>query len=111
MQKNCNNVPTKSISQFFEKVGTIPLLDHLTVETDGRFDNASISVYSGLAIIPSKMVSLVYKMLRGKKNLIYLLIFSKMTFHASSRWRQNFRYGKQSGCKLIVIFEAVSQTC
>ena len=45
-----------------------PLLDRLAVETEGRFDNASISVYSGLAIIPSKMVSLVYKMLRAKKN-------------------------------------------
>ena len=40
---------------------TIPLLDHLTVEIERRFDHGSISVYSGLVIIPSKMVSLVYK--------------------------------------------------
>ena len=33
----------------------------MTVEIDRRFDHASISVYSGLVIIPSKMVSLVYK--------------------------------------------------
>ena len=40
---------------------TIPLLDHLIVEIERRFDHGSISVYSGLVIIPSKMVSLVYK--------------------------------------------------
>ena len=40
---------------------TIPLLDHLTAEIGRRFDDGSIWVYSGLVIIPSKMVSLVYK--------------------------------------------------
>ena len=40
---------------------TIPLLDHSTVEIERRFDHGSISVCSGLVIIPSKMVSLVYK--------------------------------------------------
>ena len=43
------------------------LLNTLTVEIEKEFDIASISVYSGLAIISSKMVSLVYKMLSGKK--------------------------------------------
>ena len=33
----------------------------MTVEIERRFDHGSISVYSGLVIIPSKMVSLVYK--------------------------------------------------
>ena len=40
---------------------TIPLLDHLTVEIKRIFDHGSISVYSGLVIMSSKMVSLVYK--------------------------------------------------
>ena len=73
MQRNSKNVPTKSISQFYLKVGAILLLDHLTVETEGRFDNASILVYSGLDIILLRMVSLVYiksKMLSGKKRFI-----------------------------------------
>ena len=39
----------------------IPFLDHLTVDIEGRFDHASISVYSGLFVIPSKIVVLVYK--------------------------------------------------
>ena len=58
---------------------TIPLLDHLTVKIERRFDHGSISVYSGLVIIPSKMASLVYKNVNWKKILVYLLIFSKMT--------------------------------
>ena len=46
----------------------IPLLDHFTVKIERRFDHASISVYSGLVIIPSKMVSLVYKYVNWKEN-------------------------------------------
>ena len=61
MQGNHNNIPSESVSDYFKKVVTIPLLDHLTVEIERRFDHGSISVYSGLVIIPSKMVSLVYK--------------------------------------------------
>ena len=38
-----------------------PLLDHLKFEIKRRFDHGSALVYSGLAIIQSKMVSLVYK--------------------------------------------------
>ena len=39
----------------------IPLLDSLIVKIEKKIDHDSISVFSGLAIIPSKMVSLVYK--------------------------------------------------
>ena len=38
-----------------------PLFDHLTVKIERRFEQGSISVYSGLLIILSKMMSLVYK--------------------------------------------------
>ena len=50
----------QSISDYFKKLGTIILLDHLAVEIERRFDHATISVYSGLVIIASKMVFLVY---------------------------------------------------
>ena len=59
LQRNRNNIPSESISDYFKKVVTIPLLDHLTVEIKRIFDHGSISVYSGLVIISSKMVSLV----------------------------------------------------
>ena len=67
LQRNRKNVPSESISDYFKKEVTISLLDHLTVEIE-RFDHASISVYSGLVIIPSKMVSLVHKNVNWKGN-------------------------------------------
>ena len=39
----------------------IPLLDHLRAEIERRSDHAFVSVFSGLVIISSKMVTLVYK--------------------------------------------------
>ena len=67
LQRNRNNVPSEWISDYFKKVVIIPLLDHLTVEKERRFDHTSVSVYSGLCIIPSKMVSLVYKNVNWKE--------------------------------------------
>ena len=61
LQRNRNNIPSESISGYFKKVVTIPLLDHLPVEIEKRFNHGSISAYSGLVIVRSKMVSLVYK--------------------------------------------------
>ena len=54
LQRNRNNIPSESISDYFKKVLTIPLLDHLTVEIERRFDHTSISVYSGLVITHQK---------------------------------------------------------
>ena len=68
LQRNRNNIPSESISDYFKKVVTIPLLDHLTVETERSFDRGSISVYSGPVIIPSKMMSLVYKNVNWREN-------------------------------------------
>ena len=34
LQRNRNNIPLESISDYFRKVVTIPLLDHLTVEIE-----------------------------------------------------------------------------
>ena len=59
--KTSNNIPSESISDYFKKVVTIPLLDHLPVEIEKRFNHGCISAYSGLVIVRSKMVSLVYK--------------------------------------------------
>ena len=72
LQRNRNTIPSESISDYFKKVVTIPLLDYLTVEIERRFDHGSISVYSGLVIVASKMVFLVYKIVNwtGKFNLL-----------------------------------------
>ena len=36
LQRNCNNILSESISDYFKKVVTIPLLDHLTVEIERK---------------------------------------------------------------------------
>ena len=37
------------------------LLDYLTTQRNERFDSASVMAYSGLVIIPSKIISMVHK--------------------------------------------------
>ena len=70
------------------------LLDHLTVEIERRFDHASTSIYSGLANIPSKMVSSVHKNVNwGKKFNLFADLFKDVP----KRWRQNWTYGKHIG--------------
>ena len=80
LQRNRNNIPSESISDYFKKVVTIPLLDHLTVEIERRFDHGSISVYSGLVIIPSKMMSLVYKNVNWREKFSLFADFFKDDF-------------------------------
>ena len=93
-QSNRNNTLSESISDYFEKLVTIPLLDHLPVEIERRFDHVSISVYSGLVIIHSKMVSLAYKNVNWRGSV---LIFPKMIFNATKRWRQIWNCRKHIG--------------
>ena len=69
LQKNYNNIPSESIFDYFKKVVIIPLLDHLTVQIERRFDHGSISLYSGLVIVSSKMVSVVYETVNWRENV------------------------------------------
>ena len=73
IQRNCNNIPSELVSDFFKKVVTMPLLDYLTTQLNERFDIADVTIYSGLVIIPSKLISMVHKMFAGGKNLDHLL--------------------------------------
>ena len=72
LQKNRNNIPSESISDYFKRVVTIPFLNHFTVEIGRRYDHASITVYSSLVIIPSKMMSLVYKNVNWREKLLFI---------------------------------------
>ena len=58
------------ISDYFKKVVTIPLLDNSTVKIERRLDHTSISVYCGLVIIPSKILSIVYKNVSWEEKFI-----------------------------------------
>ena len=39
----------------------MPLLDYLTNQLNETFDSAFVTVYTGLVIIPSKMISMVHR--------------------------------------------------
>mgnify|MGYP002804338401 CR=1 FL=1 len=53
------NTPCTSISDYYKKIITIPLVDHLNSSLTLRFDLDSANVYKGLSIVPSKMLSLI----------------------------------------------------
>ncbi|XP_065671304.1 52 kDa repressor of the inhibitor of the protein kinase-like [Hydra vulgaris] len=57
--KNRDNTPSESISDYFKFVITIPLLDHLSVELDTRFDDTTLKCYKALVLVPRKMISVV----------------------------------------------------
>ena len=61
IQRNCNNISSESVSDYSKKVVAIPLLDYLTTQLNERFHSASVTAYSGLVIILSKMISMVHK--------------------------------------------------
>ena len=54
IQRNRNNIPSESVSDYFKKVVTMPLLDYLTTQLNERFDSVSVMTYSGLVIICGK---------------------------------------------------------
>ena len=80
LQRNRNDVQSETISNYFKKIVTVPLLDHLTTGIEERFDHASILVYNDLLIISSKMISLIYKKVNWKKNYFFADIL-KVIFH------------------------------
>ena len=67
IQRNRNNIPSESVSDYFKKVVTMLLLDYLTTQLNERFDSASVMAYRGLVIIPSKMISVVHKKVPWKE--------------------------------------------
>ena len=81
-------------SDYLKKVMTISLLDHLTVEIEKTFDHAYILVYGDLVIVPSKMVSLVYKNFNWKEK--FNLFADLFKDDISKRWRQNWIYGNHN---------------
>ena len=86
LQRNRHNIPSESISDYFKKVVTIPLLDQLTIEIERRFEHGSILVYGGLVIMPSKMVYLVYKSVNWREKFI---LFADLFKDVPKRWKQN----------------------
>ena len=55
------NPPYQSISEYYKRTVTIPLVDHINSALQARFDLDSVNVYKGLSIVPTKMISLKSK--------------------------------------------------
>ena len=75
IQRNRNNIPSESVSDYFKKVVTIPLLDYVTIQLKERFDSVFVMAYSGLVIIPSKIISLVHKNVSWREKFRQFAIF------------------------------------
>ncbi|XP_057295877.1 52 kDa repressor of the inhibitor of the protein kinase-like [Hydractinia symbiolongicarpus] len=59
-QVHRSNVSADTISSYYLRSLTIPILDHLSTELSKRFEPSSLAAYAGLAVIPSNMISLLY---------------------------------------------------
>ena len=59
-QINRGNTPAETTSEYFKRTITIPMIDHLNLEINQRFDSSTITAYHGLSIIPSNVISSVY---------------------------------------------------
>jgi hypothetical protein len=60
------NTPHNSTSDYYKKIITIPLVDHLNSSLTARFDLNSVNIYKGLCIVPSKMISLIARGINWK---------------------------------------------
>ncbi len=52
------NMPSDTVSQYYERAVTLPFLDHLTSQLQTRFSDRHMSQLSGFYAFPSKVVSL-----------------------------------------------------
>ena len=53
------NTPFKTVSEYYKRAYTIPMIDHLNSALQARFNLESMNVYNALSIVPSKMISLL----------------------------------------------------
>ena len=51
------------------------LLDYLKTQLNERFDSTSVTAYSGLVTIPSKMISMVHKNVAWREKYRPFVIF------------------------------------
>ena len=56
-----DNHPADSVSDYYKKAVTIPLLDHLNSELKSRFDSQTICSYKGVSIVPAQMFGMLSK--------------------------------------------------
>ena len=58
-QTTRDNHPASDASEYYKRVITIPLIDHLNSDLKTRFDFSNVNAYYGLSVVPSKIISLL----------------------------------------------------
>lgn len=56
-QRHRTNTPASSPSEYFKRMITIPILDHLLAELDRRFTSHQVTALQGLYLVPSVLVT------------------------------------------------------
>ncbi|XP_065681485.1 52 kDa repressor of the inhibitor of the protein kinase-like [Hydra vulgaris] len=62
IQKNRSNVPSESVSEYFKRAVTIPLIDHVSTSISTRFKSETVAAYKGLSIIPFNFISFLKRL-------------------------------------------------
>ena len=60
------NIPAESVSDYYKRTITIPLLDHFMCELDYRFDSSKTeAIFNGFVIVPAKLIAIVCQQDKG----------------------------------------------
>ena len=70
-----SNTPAESVSDYYKRTITIPLLDHLMCELDYRFDSSKTEViFNGFVIVPTKLIAIVQQPEKGHLKETFFII-------------------------------------
>ena len=65
-QVHRSNTPAESVSDYYKRTITIPLLDHLMCELDYRFDSSKTeAIFNGFVIVSAKLIAIVQQPEKG----------------------------------------------
>ena len=60
------NTPAESVSNYYKRTVTIPLLDHLICKLDYRFDSSKTeAIFNGFVIVLAKLIAIVHQPEKG----------------------------------------------
>ena len=73
-QIHTSNTPSESVSDYYKRTITIPLLDYLMCELDYRFSSSETeAIFNSFVILPVKLIAIVHEPQKGhwKKKIIF----------------------------------------
>ena len=61
-----SNSPAESVSDYYKRIITIPLLDHLICELGYRFHSSKTeAIFNGFVIVPAKLIAIAHQPEKG----------------------------------------------